>query len=108
MQLALQCISESGTDPTIVVQIVSKKYSADENVKKFFLCAFKKTGISNKKGIVNIDRLLNIYPDKVNKEEIRKVAENCKDDSSTEATDKVYNFFKCYQEKTPVHITLGD
>lgn len=52
--------------------------------------------------------MLEIYPEKVNKEEIRKAIETCKDDKSTEAKDKIYNFFKCYQEKTPVHITLGN
>lgn len=106
LQYVLQCISETGTDPAILIQIRSKKYTADENVKKFFLCAFKKTGISNKKGIINTDKLLEIYPDNVNKKEIKKVAEECKDEHSTEAIDKLYNFFKCYQEKTPVHITL--
>lgn len=69
---------------------------------------FKKTGVSNKKGIINEDKLLEIYPDEADKKEIRKVAEECKDDISTEAIDKVYNFFKCYQEKTPVRIALRD
>ncbi|XP_049881132.1 uncharacterized protein LOC126377429 [Pectinophora gossypiella] len=105
IQDALQCVSETGADPAILIQIKDKKYSDDETVKNFFYCAFKKTGMATKKGVIKVDKLLDIYPDTVDKEAIKKVILECQQENG-EANERVYKFFKCYQENTPVRLSL--
>lgn len=106
LQTALQCITETGADPALLVQIRNRKYTDDEKVKKFFLCAFKQTGIASKKGVVKVEKLLDIYPENANKDALKTVIEGCNKDNGEEPMDKLFNFFKCFQEKTPVRLSL--
>lgn len=104
----LGCIQETNIGSSIFSIVKNQEYSNDDVMKNFFLCAFKKNEVADDDGEILVEEILTYYPDTVDKDTIRTVIEDCKKDGGDKPNEKVFAFFKCYQNKTPVHFALSD
>ncbi|KAJ2947748.1 hypothetical protein O0L34_g9523 [Tuta absoluta] len=106
LQSSFQCSVEVGVDPMEALKNRAENENIDTPTKKFMLCMFVNTGIAKKDGDIKASKFLKVYPDNVNKEEIKPVIEECRQKDGT-PEDKIVKFLDCYKKKSPVLINFG-
>lgn len=108
MRQILECASETGIEPQVIMQIKNKNYTMDDTVKKFLFCCFNKAAVSTKEGFVEVDKLLDFYPENTNKEALGKAIEECEQSEEYDPMERISGFFQCFQKKTPVTLKIFD
>lgn len=83
------------------------QFSEDESLKKFTLCFFKKAGIVDNEGKLNVATALAKLPAGVDKADAEKLLESCKNKTGKDAAERAFEIFKCYRQGTKSHIFLG-
>lgn len=78
----------------------------DEGLTKFTHCFFQKVDIVTSDGKLNIVVALAKLPPGIDEDAAKKILEQCKSKTGKDASDTVYDIFKCYFVGTKVHIKL--
>ena len=105
IQSSVMCSSKAGVDPLQALKN-REENNIDAPTKKFMLCVFVDTGIAKKNGNIKTSKFLNVYPENVDKDEIKPVVEECRQNNGT-PEDKIVKFLECFKEKSPVLINFG-
>nr|QIJ45758.1 odorant binding protein [Glyphodes pyloalis] len=109
MQSLMSCLLEAPVDPEVLLQLRnggSPKNIDEKGLQKFAYCAFIKSGYGKKNGHVKVDKALELYPKNVDKEQIKKVMEECNGEEGKEPAETAFKFMKCFREKSPVRAIL--
>lgn len=106
-QTASECIKETGVSTEVLVEAKKGHIGEDEALKKFVFCFFKKAGIVDSDGKLNIETAVAKLPPGIDKDDAKKILESCKSKSGKDATETVFEIFKCYHKDTKTHISLG-
>nr|QHI42035.1 odorant-binding protein 6 [Glyphodes caesalis] len=109
MQTLMSCLLESPVDPEVILQLRNggtPKNIDEKSLQKFTYCSFIKSGYGKKNGHVKVDKALELYPKDVDKEQIKKVMEECNKEEGKEPAETAFKFMKCFREKSPVRAIL--
>nr|WKF45280.1 odorant binding proteins OBP2 [Peridroma saucia] len=106
-KLASECIKETGVSSEVLAEAKKGHITEDEGLKKFAYCFFKKAGIVDNDGKLNIEESIAKLPPGVNKDDARKVLEGCKSKSGKTPEDTTFEIFKCYHAGAKTHILLS-
>ncbi|KAJ8704677.1 hypothetical protein PYW07_011865 [Mythimna separata] len=106
-KLAAECVKESGVSSEVLAEAKKGHIAEDENLKKFTFCFFKKAGIVDSDGKLNVEVATAKLPPGVDKEDAKKVLEGCKSKTGKDTADTVFEIFKCYHKGTKTHILLA-
>nr|QLI62019.1 odorant-binding protein 16 [Streltzoviella insularis] len=101
-----QCISETGSDPSIVLELNSMKISNEEQFKKFIYCDFTKSDLTTAEGHWKIEKVLQFYPKTVEIAPLQKAMESCNKENGQDPADTTFKIFKCFIKRTPVIISF--
>nr|ARO70178.1 Odorant Binding Protein 19 [Dendrolimus punctatus] len=99
-QAIYKCISETGVNPEVIQTVRAGNYEADAAFKKFMYCAYVKSGYATEDGDIKIDDIAKEFPPEYN---IITYLKKCVS-SDSDPVDKIYNYFKCYQDTAPVRL----
>ncbi|KAM3967590.1 general odorant-binding protein 69a-like [Aphomia sociella] len=105
-QYTAECQKETNVKPELLVEAKTGKFANDDALKKFTLCFFKKSGIIDNEGKLNIESALMKLPEGVDKAEAKKLLEECKKKTGKDAADTAFEIFKCYSHGTKTHVLL--
>nr|UDM59718.1 putative odorant binding protein 18 [Corcyra cephalonica] len=103
-QYVAECQKETGVKPELLVEAKTGKFPEDDGLKKFTLCFFKKSGIIDGEGKVNVETALMKLPEGVDKAEAKKLLEECKKKTGKNAAETAFEIFKCYSHGTKTHV----
>ncbi|KAM3967458.1 uncharacterized protein ACR2FA_011129 [Aphomia sociella] len=109
IQAATQCLSETGVNPELLMKFAKfdgKNIIQDEELNKIGYCTLVKSGYGKGNGRVKIDKVLSIMPKDVDKDNLRKVMEECNKETGKDVPDTVYMIFKCFADKSPVIMSI--
>lgn len=98
------CAKITNTPEELWGYIKRKDYEDTERFRVFLHCMAMDTGLFGKDGVPNLDALFQLL---FKDEDVQEVLKNCKENlTGDRAVDKVYNFVRCYQEKSPVNVSF--
>ncbi|KPJ11699.1 General odorant-binding protein 56d [Papilio machaon] len=101
-----ECMKESGVKSEVLVEAKKGVFEEDEPLKKFTLCFFRKSGIINDEGKLNVAEALAKLPSGVDKANAEKLLEECKKKTGKNHADTAFEIYKCYYHGTKEHILL--
>ncbi|KOB71254.1 Odorant binding protein [Operophtera brumata] len=102
----MECIKQTGAKPEVIAELKKGHLNESDDLKKFTLCFFQKSGIIGPDGKLNVETALAKLPPGVDKAEATKVLEDCKNKKGKTAEDTAFQIFKCYYSGTKTHISL--
>lgn len=105
-QYAMECIKQTGVKPEVIAEVKKGHLNDSEDLKKFTLCFFQKSGVIGPDGKLNVETALAKLPPGVDKAEAKKVLEDCKNKKGKTVEDTAFQIFKCYHSGTNTHIFL--
>ncbi|XP_059048155.1 B1 protein-like [Achroia grisella] len=103
-QFTVECQKETGVKPDLLVEAKKGKFNDDDALKKFTLCFFKKTGIVDSQGKLNVETALSKLPEGVDKADAKKLLEECRKKTGKDAADTAFEILKCYSHGTKTHV----
>nr|AGR39568.1 odorant binding protein 5 [Agrotis ipsilon] len=107
LKTASECIKETGVSKEVLAEAKKGHIADDEGLKKFTLCFFKKAGIVDNNGKLNLETALAKLPPGVDKAEAKKVLEGCQAKSGKTPQDTAFEIYKCYHANAKTHIALA-
>ncbi|XP_026758694.2 B1 protein-like [Galleria mellonella] len=103
-QYTVECQKETGVKPELLLEAKQGKLSDDDALKKFTLCFFKKSGIVDDEGKLNVETALSKLPEGVDKADAKKLLEECRKKTGKDAADTAFAILKCYSQGTKTHV----
>lgn len=102
----MECVKETGAKPEVIAEVKKGNINESEDLKKFTLCFFKKSGILSPDGKLNVETALEKLPTGVDKSEAKRVLEDCKNKKGATPEDTAFQMFKCYHSGIKTHVAL--
>lgn len=97
--LSLPCVQGALKDPSAFNLIENEKLRDTGPNKKLLYCAFQKNKVVSAEGKINVDKLIQIFPDGKNKEKIVLAIKECSNDDEGSPEDRVFHLVQCFYEK---------
>ncbi|XP_011556591.3 uncharacterized protein LOC105387556 [Plutella xylostella] len=106
VQHAIDCVAATGVSPDVLMQFRQGHVGNDEKSQQFVHCLLKRLSLISKDGHGKTQRVLDLYPDSVDKEGIKKAFDECNKLNGSTPTETSFKVFVCFHKTSPVVIGL--
>ncbi|XP_073957529.1 uncharacterized protein [Choristoneura fumiferana] len=100
---AIKCTSKYGLDLTVLARLQNKESKRDEKFLRMLFCALDDLKVVKKDGHFIEDEAVK-FVSKKQRNDLRKVLEECNKEVGTDHLDILYNVTKCLKEKKGVTV----
>ncbi|XP_053686167.1 general odorant-binding protein 56d-like [Sabethes cyaneus] len=98
---ALECLAETGVNPTSIALLKVGDFSADDQRSKCFVrCFFEKEGFMNSKGDLLTESMVDALASDFEREKVAAVLSKCQVEEQKDACDTAFKVYEClYKNK---------
>lgn len=101
-----ECVQETGLSNELLADFKKGNFGENEALDKFFLCFFKKSGIIDANGKINVEAAVSKLPPGADKDQAVAALNECKNATGKDAAATVGKILRCYHDKTKQHVQL--